>query len=563
MKHSRQFMIQAMLMGAFTILMRAVGVCFGIYVVSRVGAATSGLSSLMAGVFGFAVTLALSGIQLGCTRLVAEGMGTGDGTRVRRTLLCALTYALFFGTLSATLLFSLAEPIARYGLQHPEVATPLRIMSLNLPAMALSSCLSGYFIAVRRVYKSTLIQVGEQLLRIGLTVFLFRNITSPEPAHALSLLARADALACISATLCMLSVFLLDRRHHADEIPDTQGASLPLGGVARHLLAVTLPVAVSAYARSGLISLEHLLIPRGLSQFGQDEVASLASLGALQSMALPVLLFPGALPAAFANLLIPEVTESHVRGEMSRIRGIIQRVLSLALLFAIGTSGVMVVCADALGGILYNNPEAAHFIRLLAPLIPVMYLDSSVDAMLKGMGQQVSSMGINIIDASLSVVLVFLLTPHLGIYGYVVTICITELVNAALSIARLLRVSHVRIYPFRWIVKPMLGMAAAALLTHLWMRAPIMQALTDKAALAALILQISVTFALYLLFSYAMGAVRRREIRWLWHLFRGEKSDIDNGELPVQDIDTSPKKVYNVGKKARNETKTHERQDMA
>ena len=126
MKHSRQFMVQAIMMGAFSILMRAIGVSFQVYVVSRVGAEVSGLSALMGGVFGFAVTLALSGIQLGCTRLVAEGIGCGQGRRVRYTLACALLYACFFGMLSATLLFLLADPIARLGLRHAETALPLR-----------------------------------------------------------------------------------------------------------------------------------------------------------------------------------------------------------------------------------------------------------------------------------------------------------------------------------------------------------------------------------------------------------------------------------------------------
>ena len=297
MKHSRQFMVQALLMGAISILMRGIGVSFQIYIVSRIGASSAGLSALIGGVFGFAVTLALSGIQLGCTRLVSEGIGTGDGVRIRHTLLCALLYALFFGTLSASLLCALSGPIAEHALQHAQAAVPLRIMALSLPAMAVSSCLSGYFVAVRRVYKSSLIQVGEQLWRILLTVYLFRGVQEPSPALALTLLARADSLSCITAALSMGALFLLDRRRHAAEYPTPTSPVRPRS-VARHLLAVTLPVAVSAYARSGLISLEHLLIPIGLSQYGQAESAALASYGALQSMALPVVLFPAALPAA-------------------------------------------------------------------------------------------------------------------------------------------------------------------------------------------------------------------------------------------------------------------------
>ena len=521
MKHSRQFMVQAIMMGAFSILMRAIGVSFQVYIVSHVGAEVSGLSALMGGVFGFALTLALSGIQLGCTRLVAEGIGCGQRRRVRQTLACALLYAAFFGCLSAIALFSLAEPIARLGLRRAETAIPLRIMALSLPSTALSACLTGYFIAVRRVYKSSILQLGEQLLRIGLTVFLFRGVQTPSASHALSLLARADTLASISAALCLFALFLLDRRTHAAEIPDT-GEPTSFFRVARHLLAVTLPVAVSAYARSGLISLEHLLLPQGLARYGQDESAAMAAYGALQSMALPVVLFPAALPAAFANLLIPEVTERHVRGEMAQIRGMIQRVLSLALLFAIGVAGIMIGFAEPLGQLLYQNEQAAHFIRCLAPLIPVMYLDSAVDAMLKGMGQQVSSMGINIIDASLSVLLVWLLVPRMGIYGYLATIYVTELVNATLSILRLIRVSHVRVFPVRWVLKPALGALGAMVLLRLYRSLLSPTAAAPK--IAIIVPTIAVCALLYLLLCFALGAIRRYELRWLLHLFSGQEA---------------------------------------
>lgn len=545
MKHSRQFMVQALLMGSISILMRAVGVSFQVYVVSLVGASTAGLSSLIGGVFGFAVTLALSGIQLGCTRLIAEGLGLRDGTRIRHTLQCALAYALFFGTLSATLLFTLSTPIATHGLQQPGAAMPLRIMSLSLPAMAISSCLSGYFVAVRRVYKSTLLQVGEQLLRILVTISLFHGTAVTSPTHALSLLARADVLSSITAALLLLALFLLDRRR-PDTLPDAPSPR-PRKEVARHLLSVALPLAVSAYARSGLISLEHLLIPISLARYGQAQDVALASYGALQSMALPIVLFPAALPSAFANLLLPEVTESHVRGEMPRIRGIIQRVLSLALLYSIGICGVLFCFSDDLGLLLYRNAEAGHFIRLLAPLIPVMYLDSAVDAMLKGMGEQISSMRINIIDASLSVLLVWLLVPRFGVYGYLITIFCTELINAALSIRRLLHVSRVHLYPVRWVLTPLLAACSSASVCLLIQHAsPTLPGNTAQ-KIAFVSVGIPLLFLLYLLLAYALGVHRRWELSWLLHLFardtqpQQEKSPKAN----ASPLDESKKAVYN------------------
>ena len=198
--------------------------------------------------------------------------------------------------------------------------------------------------------------------------------------------------------------------------------------------------------------------------------------------------------------------------------------LSLALLFALGVAGIMLCFSNDLGSLLYQNPEAAKFIRLLAPLIPIMYLDSAVDAMLKGLGQQVSSMGINIIDASLSVILVWLLVPMLGIYGYLITIYVTEIVNATLSIVRLLRESGVKVFPGKWLLKPMVSILLAALLTHLLAsivtNTPLALALP---AGASLVLQILLTIALYLLLAHLFGALRRQELAWLIGLFGKQK----------------------------------------
>jgi len=66
----------------------------------------------------------------------------------------------------------------------------------------------------------------------------------------------------------------------------------------------------------------------------------------------------------------------------------------------------------------------------------VMYLDIGTDCALNGLGEQVYSMKVNILDAAVSALLVWLLVPGLGITGYTATIYIAELLNFALSVAR-------------------------------------------------------------------------------------------------------------------------------
>ena len=98
---------------------------------------------------------------------------------------------------------------------------------------------------------------------------------------------------------------------------------------------------------------------------------------------------------------------------------------------------VLVVFSEELGYIIYNSYEAGRFVAILAPIVPLMYLDHVTDSMLKGIGEQVFSMWVNITDSALSVALVWFLIPKMGILGYALVIIIMEAYNFILSYFRL------------------------------------------------------------------------------------------------------------------------------
>ena len=100
---------------------------------------------------------------------------------------------------------------------------------------------------------------------------------------------------------------------------------------------------------------------------------------------------------------------------------------------------VVNVFSEELGYVVYNSSSAGKFIAVLAPVIPIMYLDHVTDSVLKGIGEHVYSMWVNITDSLLSVALVWILIPKMGIMGYAVCIIAMEAYNFILSAVRLLK----------------------------------------------------------------------------------------------------------------------------
>ena len=510
MKQAKQIFRDAILLTFTSLLIRTVGVWFQIYISARAGAEAMGLYALMSGVYGFALTLATSGIHLGVTRVVAEMLSRKQEDRIPSLMRRAILYALFFGSLSAILLFSFAKPISLRWLKDTRTVTSLRILSITLPLISLTSVFGGYFTAVRRSTKSALGQITEQGLRIFFCMYLLSLPFANTAERLLNALVIGGALSEILSFLLEFTLYLLDKHHH---FPNRTREVASLEGM--QLIRITLPVALTTYIRSGLLTLEHILIPEGLRNSGASHSAALAAYGSIQSMALPIILYPAALIGAFSGLLIPAVAECYVSESEKRLRYMISRVWHLSMIFSIGVAGILICFSAELGNALYPGTQTASYIRLLAPLIPVMYVDTATDAILKGIGQQLYSMIINIIDAGLSVLLVLILVPKFGITGYLITVYISETFNTVFSVTRLLMLSKTRVHPLKWVYLPLLSVVGATCCAHfLFSRLPHLP--SGKWEIA---LHCTFTAWIYLLFLFLSNSLGKEERAWIRTLF--------------------------------------------
>lgn len=511
-KHAKQLFWNALLLSAASLIMRTVGVWFGVYVSNRAGAEAMGLFSLMAGVYGFALTLATSGIHLGVTRVITEAIGEGKRERIAPAMRHAVLYALCFGLGAAALIAGFAEPIGLLWLKDGRTVRSLRLFALSLPLISLSSVFGGYFTAVRRPYKNAAAQVFEQFVKIVGSMYLLSLLLPGGIEATCCALVLGGTSAEIASFLFSFFLYLLDRRRH--EIP-----RLPCDGRAerKKLVRIALPIAFTAYIRSGLLTLQHVLIPEGLRNSGASHAAALVAYGSIHSMAMPVILYPAALIASFSGLLIPELAECRVQKSERRIRYMIARVWSLALLFSIGTAGVLICFSQEIGEALYPHTEAGKYIRMLAPLIPIMYVDTATDAMMKGLGEEVYSMNVNLADALISVLLVWILIPTFGIEGYLFTIYFSELFNTVLSIHHLLSVSKAPVRLFKWVYKPLFCIVGATTVVR---GVLILTGFTLKSTALSILLHCSAVVLLYLLLLRLTGALEGEELTWIRSLFR-------------------------------------------
>lgn len=500
-----------LIVGSFA--MRALGVAFSAYLSGKMGAEGMGLFQLVSTVYGLASTFATSGIYLSVTRLVAEELAAGSYAGADDAMRKCMAYGLGVSLLAAAALFMLARPVGEVLLGDARTVLSLRILALALPFMAFSSSLRGYFFALRMAGKSSGGQIVEQLAHMAAAIALFTFFV---PEGDLTLACAAAAGGCLGGELVSflfsLALYLADRGKRRFRRASSRD-------ITRRMVRITLPVALSSYLKSALRTVENLLVPRGLRKYGASGSGALAQYGMTEAMVMPILTFPTAFLTSFSSLLVPEIAEARAVGDEGRIGRLVSKVVRYTLLFAAAMTGVFLFFAEELGWAVYHQEGVGSMLGLLAPLVPLMYLDNVADSMLKGMDEQVSVLRYSILDSAMSICLLWFLLPMYGVNGYIFVMFASTFLNATLSFARLASVTRITIRPVAWIVKPALCIVGACYAAG---------TLLSRAAMPAgwgIAARIAASLALYFILLCATGAFGRDDFRWFARVFRPEKPE--------------------------------------
>ncbi len=500
MRNATRFLWNTIILTATSVLMRLLAMSFQVYLTKRIGAEGIGLFELLMSVYGMATALAISGVRLSTTRLVLEMTAQGRERRAGIMGLC-LSYALCLGMGAGVLLYVVSEPVAALWLDEAQLAPCLRVLAFSLPCLAVSSCLGGYFSAQRQACKTAVIQVLEFVFHMALTVGGLLWLKPRTPQGACLLLVCSS---CLSDGFSVCVAWMVYRRQQ-ERREKAAVAALP------DLLRIAVPDAVGSWVRSGLVSAKHLLIPKGLRRSGASSARALADYGVIHGMVMPIIGFPAAFLGTVSGLLVPEIAECNARGRQRQLFSIMQRVLHLTLLFSFLASGLLLVYGNELGRVLYHSEDAQRYIRLLAPVVPLMYLDTTVDGMLKGMGLQNASMRINIIDAGLGLLLVWQFIPRLGMSGYLLILYISEILNFVLSYHQLQKHAGLWLSFYRSVLAPILGALCGILLPRL-----LLPAFCSAQPFAAAGLSAGFYYGLLRL----LGSITKGDVQWFLNVFR-------------------------------------------
>lgn len=425
----------ALLLTGVNLLLRFVSTSFQVHISGRIGATGVGLLQLVLSVGSLAMTAGMAGIRTATMYLTAEELGKKRPGNVVWVLSGCFLYSILCSGAIAFGLYHFAPVLADKWIGDGRTVDAIRLFALFLPLTCLCGCMTGYFTAANRIGTLAAVEVAEQLCYMAITMTALQLWAGTDPAKACEAVIFGSG---ISSSLTLITLVILRLRERS---PIDRRIR-----IASRLMNTAVPLALADDLRAGISTTENLMVPKRLALF-PGELTPLATFGTVCGMVFPVMMFPAAILFALAELLIPELARCAAAESHGRIRYLVRQSLRICVLYGCLCCGVLITCAEDLCAALYKNAAAGDHLRRYSLMVPMLYCDAITDAMTKGLGQQKVCVRYNIITSFMDVLFLYLLLPRYGMDGYFFSFLITHLLNFALSLRRLLKITGLKI-PF-------------------------------------------------------------------------------------------------------------------
>ena len=127
------------------------------------GAEGMGIFQLIFPVLTFCVSLSCGGIQIAVSRFVAESKSKAQSYLV---LISSIIMSLFMSALTCIILYNFAGPISVHIIKNEACAQLLKYASITIPMTAFHSCISGYYLGLKKTFVPAWSAVFEQIVKV-------------------------------------------------------------------------------------------------------------------------------------------------------------------------------------------------------------------------------------------------------------------------------------------------------------------------------------------------------------------------------------------------------------
>ena len=402
------------------LLSRVIGFFYRIFLSQRFGEEGMGIYQLTGPILGLTYALCISGIQSAIAKQIAEKAS-------KKVLYIGLCISLATSLLCMLFLINKADYLAINIFYEPRLTPLITVLAYSLPLACIHSCINGYFYGKKQAKYPAILQLLEQLARVLSVVIIFtindkNGIETPLYVTVVGLL-----IGEIASSLFSIWFYRLEKKNTVS-LDKTSTLSIVF-----EIFRYSIPLTTTRIVVGLLQSAENIYIPQNLLLAGYDTTEALSLFGVLTGMALPLIMFPTAITNSLSSMLLPAVSEQNAQNSPQELSGMIKKSVSFCMFLGFLCFIGFFSLGKFLGNFLFHSPMAGTFIMALSFICPFIYTNTSLGAIINGLGKTGFTFFIHIVSTLIRLFFVFWMIPRFGILGYLWGVLLSQLFTFLIS----------------------------------------------------------------------------------------------------------------------------------
>ena len=362
--------------GFFTKLL---GMVIKIVLTRTIGTEGIGLYSMIMPTFMLLNSIAQLGLPTALNVLIAN-----EKYNSKNLVFTAISISLFIDILIIVFLLVSCDFLSSNLLNDPRLSFGLLSIGFVLPFITISNCLRSYFFAKQRMYPHVITNIIEDLVKlifilIGVPIFISKGIE-----YAVAFVILSNIFCELSSIIIFIFLIPNFKCSKKDLKPNKTNI--------KNLLEIALPTTGSKLIGSIGYFLEPIIITYVLLKIGYTNNFIVNEYGIIQGYVMQLVLLPSFFTAAISQALIPIVSKNYSNGNHKFIIKKLKQAIFFSLLIGIPATIMFEIFPENLLALLFKTNKGIEYIKVIAPICLLHYIQSPISSTLQAMNSAKISM---------------------------------------------------------------------------------------------------------------------------------------------------------------------------
>ena len=389
------------------LITKILGMVIKIVTTRLIGTEGIGLYMLITPTFTLLIALAQLGFPVAISKLVAE-----DKSNNKNLVFSIIPISLMIN-LVIILLLLIFSPIIANNLLH-ESRTYLAIIGMAFVLPFISSIIRGYFFGKERMIPHVVSNICEDVIRIiiiiiGIPIFIKKGLD-----YAIFFLVISNIVSEITSILILF--FFLPKNFSLNK-QDFK----PIKSDIKNIFSISIPTTGSRLIGNIGYFFEPIILTSTLLYVGYNNSFIVNEYGIISGYVIPLLLLPSFFTMAISQALIPVISKSYSNNHFNYAKSKIKQAIIFSLIIGVPITILFEVIPEVPLKLIYNTTEGVSYLRVLAPICLMQYIQSPLASALQAMGKAKIAMNATLIGIIIRTSLLFILSLFkIGMWGLVI-----------------------------------------------------------------------------------------------------------------------------------------------